>query len=1080
MRLQLSLEFIIVFSFTVVVLLLIFGMIGTQRTYISNQQTFLQLQLVAQNIAQQLDAAVASGNGYSSTITLQSAFGMPLYSITISKNGVVLVYAKFGTQLIHTVAYSAARNVVTAPSLGTSTMTIQNSGGEICVDYACAKSESSRNAVQFYSEEFHAASFVNGSYISVPNTGVLNNLQSISMCGWVYSKTGATAATQGLWGKRHKNGNAPEPYGMNFSSGGVGIYTSGSSGVQIIPYTMPKDEWVFMCGVISSSPSALYINGTLQGTGGVGGGVATGANALIIGSAYPGVQEFDGMLANIQFYKSQITPADVQSLYSEGPTGSPVDPANLIAWWPLDGNAEDYSNNGNNGTVAGVLFPSLAELIANVRSRSSITGNVLVGFTTTLGSLSHGLEEVHKTVDGSARAYLTEGGIGGYAHAEATAYGGNALEAPKLIGWWPLNMRQGSIASDISLDNNTGTLSNAAWSSPAYVAGFEGSGGVDIGNTMAFGTNTVTLSLWTYPTEYPSHAEPLLTYGNGDGGYLLLRNDMNASFGLDIQNTWYVVNTIAPLAMRSWNLVTGVYNSTDMNIYVDGILENETAMGGPIAPQPSGDAWIGSNITSQYFYGKIAGVETYTSALETPDVANVYARGIASPPPAGFGLTGWWPLDYDAYDSSAYGNNGTLYGNTFYSGIGQGSDPNSTSILISAFNGLNSYVNITNSASLQILTDELGLSMGAWIALNTLPQASESIISTYPTGTTCGYRLNISSDTIEASDTCGTGYTVHYAFRPGILYNIFATVSPVWGNLIETFYVNGVEVGEGSMWSWSTSTDWYWSNLYIGSSGTSHYFKGSAGDVQIYNTALGSADIKALYDEGAAGVPFRSRNLAAWWPLDGNASDLSSGMNNGYAVNVISTPYLATPFLLTSSIGNYGVSFNGDGNIFIANTEPFTTNTATVSLWIYPASAPDSTESLLEYGSSGGAGLSLSNTMNAIFTIHIEGGMTYTASTAEPLQTGSWYMVTGTYNGIGLNIYVNGVLEGTAGGVSGSIETPSGGAWIGSGGASQYFYGNIADVQLYDNALSGSEVQGLYSSGMPEYASLSVPFSLGT
>lgn len=234
MKLQLALEFIIIFSFTVVVLMLIFGMIGSQRVYISNQQVFLQLQLVAQNIVQQLDTAATAGNGYTSNIVLQNSFGMPLYNITISKSGTVVVYATVESSFVHTVAYSSARNVVSAPLLDVKTMRIENSGGEICVDTDCPGSESSKDSVQLNDLLFHVASFSNGSYISIPNTGVLNNLLNISMCGWVYSRTGATTAAQGLWAKRHKNGHAPMPYGMNFSTSGVSVYTSGGSGVQTL------------------------------------------------------------------------------------------------------------------------------------------------------------------------------------------------------------------------------------------------------------------------------------------------------------------------------------------------------------------------------------------------------------------------------------------------------------------------------------------------------------------------------------------------------------------------------------------------------------------------------------------------------------------------------------------------------------------------------------------------------------------------------------------------------------------------------------------------------------------------------
>jgi len=37
--------------------------------------------------------------------------------------------------------------------------------------------------------------------------------------------------------------------------------------------------------------------------------------------------------------------------------GAPVRLQNLVAWWPLNGDAKDYSGNNNNGTIyGGVTF----------------------------------------------------------------------------------------------------------------------------------------------------------------------------------------------------------------------------------------------------------------------------------------------------------------------------------------------------------------------------------------------------------------------------------------------------------------------------------------------------------------------------------------------------------------------------------------------------------------------------------------------------------------------------------------------------------------------------------------------------
>ena len=60
-----------------------------------------------------------------------------------------------------------------------------------------------------------------------------------------------------------------------------------------------------------------------------------------------------GYLANVQLYNTSLSAKELQALYQEGIGGAPIDLQNLVGWWPLNGNANDYSGNGNNGQING-------------------------------------------------------------------------------------------------------------------------------------------------------------------------------------------------------------------------------------------------------------------------------------------------------------------------------------------------------------------------------------------------------------------------------------------------------------------------------------------------------------------------------------------------------------------------------------------------------------------------------------------------------------------------------------------------------------------------------------------------------
>ncbi|EQD33354.1 hypothetical protein B2A_13191 [mine drainage metagenome] len=61
-------------------------------------------------------------------------------------------------------------------------------------------------------------------------------------------------------------------------------------------------------------------------------------------------------MADIQLYNTALSANDVQALYQEGIGGAPINIQSLVGWWPLNGNANDYSGNGNNGVPSSVIY----------------------------------------------------------------------------------------------------------------------------------------------------------------------------------------------------------------------------------------------------------------------------------------------------------------------------------------------------------------------------------------------------------------------------------------------------------------------------------------------------------------------------------------------------------------------------------------------------------------------------------------------------------------------------------------------------------------------------------------------------
>ena len=83
--------------------------------------------------------------------------------------------------------------------------------------------------------------------------------------------------------------------------------------------------------------------------------------SLYIGSGsytWDGAGYMNGSIANVQLYNTPLSANQISALYQEGIGGDPISPDNLVAWYPLNGNANDYSGNKYNGKPLDVSYSS--------------------------------------------------------------------------------------------------------------------------------------------------------------------------------------------------------------------------------------------------------------------------------------------------------------------------------------------------------------------------------------------------------------------------------------------------------------------------------------------------------------------------------------------------------------------------------------------------------------------------------------------------------------------------------------------------------------------------------------------------
>lgn len=202
------------------------------------------------------------------------------------------------------------------------------------------------------------------------------------------------------------------------------------------------------------------------------------------------------------------------------------------------------------------------------------------------------------------------------------------------------------------------------------------------------------------------------------------------------------------------------------------------------------------------------------------------------------GLVGWWKLNNDGTDSSSANNVATNTGAT--STTGQNGQANSAY----AFNGS---VYMT-AAGNSLPSGSADRSVFAWVYMTANPSGAWSMVDTWGSNSGTG---TASSLAISSSGSTGCVTSNNTIGGPSIVLNSWNLVGCVVSNGGKTANVYRNTTSFTGTFPTTLNTTAGSSN-YIGRYSTANYlFVGSIDDVRIYNRALTSAEVAALYAAGA-------------------------------------------------------------------------------------------------------------------------------------------------------------------------------------------------------------------------------------
>jgi len=120
--------------------------------------------------------------------------------------------------------------------------------------------------------------------------------------------------------------------------------------------TISTRTWHYIVGTYDGSTVRVFIDG-IEGSSVSVSGLSLDNTGNVEISYGDGTNTLNGSIANVQIYNTALTPQEIQYLYQQGLGGGPIRLGSLVGWWPLNGDAKDYSGNNNHGTIyGGVTF----------------------------------------------------------------------------------------------------------------------------------------------------------------------------------------------------------------------------------------------------------------------------------------------------------------------------------------------------------------------------------------------------------------------------------------------------------------------------------------------------------------------------------------------------------------------------------------------------------------------------------------------------------------------------------------------------------------------------------------------------
>ena len=421
-------------------------------------------------------------------------------------------------------------------------------------------------------------------------------------------------------------------------------------------------------------------------------------------------------------------------------------------------------------------------------------------------------------------------------------------------------------------------------------------------------------------------------------------------------------------------------------------------------------------------------------------------------------------------DISGNNNNGTMTNGPLWGGTNNG---------VISFDGTNDYITCGVSSSINAASS--AFTWSCWFKSNSI-STEQLLFSTVNASGTTGFQIEVyTSKILLQVYPAGTYAFANTTLSSNIWYHLSVTYNS--GSIV--YYLNGVADGTTSRTFTAATGPTYISSWAYSSA---YYINGYISQVMFYNTALTAAQVLQNYNASrgrfVGTLPFAPTDisgLSLWFDADDSRtlfsntsgttrattdattlalwSDKSGNGRNAYQATGANQPLLKTTVQNNRNV----VRFDGS-NDSLATAAAQVANTTDGSFTAFAVAQKTTTSgSLCVLNQDNDTATRCSQFLNFgsnsnVETIGFVGGVAKSAYTLSgTISASNFYLIESVGNTSTISAYSNGVV-GSGAVTGGNLAVPSQTVSLGSyqGAGTQYLNGDIAEVLLYNSALSST------------------------